>query len=554
VALVQGAASSSAVTSGTAGASLTGVTAGNGLVCFVLYESAATARTLTDSSGTTWALWNALTLTASCIAVFHTTSAVVAGTHTVTASFTGGSGAWTYLFEDNQSPTAGVPNAATLTAPGAGNSIKAGVLGVTGSSVYQLALNRTHSTSGYQPQPGDFSTQYATNFDSAIGAWQIAGGTNVGGTNAGAAVGPSDPTGADNYAVLEAAFQPSGNAIPGPTNQLVLVDEDVGPVRRTPYPLGMFFWRNTFLPPSTPLAYMSVKTPPWEFYRDPFTSVYPVLELYSQIPVAPSKRQFFLFPKTGRLDPPEEDIQRANHSAYFMLSRHYTAQMVGYTVETPDFNDHPWLEWVHPKLDDETAIFPYRRIPVITPPGPNAIFWGQPKPWWVGPEEDSQFRHPPSLDILIPFPRPTVQLVMPNLIGLDLQAALAVAVANFLNVTSVQFEDSTYPMLPQPRGTVIQQSPLAGTVIDVDEPTVVICSSGLANLPCVGDSVSFPINFVIGGDSLDGSIPVQQAPFQPPTSAGVPLYFTQPAPQVAVVVTADNVSITADTTQVSADS
>jgi PASTA domain len=503
VAWVNAAASSSAVTSGTAGASLTGVTGGHGLVCFALYESVATSLTLTDSSGTTWRLWRSFALTGATAAVFRTTSAVVSGTHTVTASFSGGSGAWTYVIEDDQSPYWGLPVGQNLAAPGAGNTLKTGItVGVTNGSVYQLAIDTSHPTLGY----------LFTQNDSPIGSWCIATGIN-GGSIPGQSVGSSDPTGADNYTVIGMGFQPGGMQAGAGSTQVVLVKDDVGPEQRSPYPLGMFFNRGVQTIPATPLAFLSIKTPPWEFYRDPFTSVYPILQAYNQATlVIPASPYAIRWRRTNRLDPPEEDIQRFNHGVFFQMQRYYTAQLVGYHVEVPDFCDHPWLEWWHPKLDDETAMYPFRRIPVITPPGPNVIFWAQPKPWWVDEEKDPVFRQPPSLDLLLPFPRPVPQpITMPSLIGLALADAIAVIQSLNLIYLGAVFQDVIYPIPapnrfnpvgpepPPPYGTVIGQWPAAGTIVQplFTEVTLIV-STGRSFISDVDTSSGNIPNTVIG--------------------------------------------------------
>jgi hypothetical protein len=517
VAFVQVAASSAAQTTGVAGASLTGVIGGHGLVCFAVYNSVATSLALTDSSGTTWAVQAAIALTSAKIAVFKTTSAVNAGTHTVTASFSGGGGAWTTLVEDDQSPYVGGVVGQKLTAPGAGNTLlPGGTVGITGCSTYQIAIDNTHGGgAGFSPGLGALGgTLVTTGFDATAGSWTIGADTTLGGTNSGMAPGSSDSTGADTYGVLAVAFDPSGNQVTHSTRQVVLVDEDVGPQQRTPYPLGMFFNRSVQVVGATPLAYLSIKTPPWEFYRDPFTSVYSVVEFYSQATQVVPSGPFVIFnPATKRLAPPEEDLRRFDHQQYFQISRHYTAQIIGYTVEVPDFNDHPWIEWVHPAPSPESALLPFRRQIVPANPYQIPIMWGQPKPWPVTEELDSVFRKP-DVGVLLPYPRPApLPILMPNLIGFDQQTAIGIILSlNLIYLGSV-FEDEIYwqisppttwnptgPFPPDTRGIVIGQWPLPGTVVQplLTQVTLYL-SSGKDFAPGTGNSTTGNVpNTVIG--------------------------------------------------------
>ena len=513
MAFVQAVSTSSANASGTAGASVTGVAQGHGLVCFVLYNVAATNQTLTDSSGTTWTLWRTTALTGAAISVFRTTSLVVAGTHTITPSWTGGGGAWSSLIEDDQSPYGGGVYAPKYTAPGAGNTLlSGGILGSTGSSCYQLAVDTTH-TSGttFCPAIGAFNTNIWAANDAGIGSWTLAPSTTVGGTNSGMAPGSSDSTGADTYAVLAMAFQPAGTYAIDATPQVVLVEEDFQ--RRAPHDLGLLFNRNPAFTPVTPLAFLSTKTPPWEHYRDTFTSVYPLLQAFGQnTQITPAGPLVVFYTPTKRLDPPEEDLRRFDHQAYFQVVKHYVGQMVGYTVEVQDLNADPWLEWVHPPASPEAALFAFRRQVVPAKPYQFPIMWGQPKPWWVDEEKDTVLRNPPNLELLIPFPRPAPPAVfMPNLIGLDL--ATAIGILQSLNLLFLQavYQDVIYPIPapnrfnpigpepPPPYGTVIGQWPLPGAVVEpiLTEVTLYV-STGRSFISDVDTSSGNIPNTVIG--------------------------------------------------------
>ena len=512
MAFLQVAATSSPVASGTAGASLTGVTAGDGLICFVVYQSVASGQTLTDSSGQSWFLCRSLPLTGASIAVFIPTKATLAGTHTVTANFTGGGNAWSVIVEDSDNIYVNFA-AQKLIAPGAGNTLIPGnVIGNAGGSVYQIALDNTNKTSGFQPQIGVFGLQVFSTNDTTTGPFAIATDATVGGTDPGMAPGTSDPTGADTYGVFGIALAPLGMV----AEDIVLpalVSEDVGPQQRSPYPLGMFFNRAAATTPATPLAFLSIKTPPWEFYRDPFVSVYAVLQAFTQnTQVSPAGPLVLFNTATKRLVPDEEELRRFDHGMYFQISRHYTAQLVGYTVETPDFNDHPWLEWVHPPASPESAIFPFRRQVVPANPYQIPIMWGQPKPWWVDEEKDTVFRKPPDLELLIPFPRPVPPAVfMPNLIGLDLATAIAILLGLNLPFLGAVYQDVIYPIPapnrfnpigpepPPPYGTVIGQWPLPGAVVEplLTEVTLYV-STGRSFISDVDTSSGNIPNTVIG--------------------------------------------------------
>lgn len=305
------------------------------------------------------------------------------------------------------------------------------------------------------------------------------------------------------------------------TNQVVLV-EDPDWRFRSPYPSGLFFNRNALSAVSNPVVALFIpKAPPWELYRDTFAGVYPVIEVSSQatLIVPPQQPYVLLSPKTNRLDPPEEDLRRFDHQVYFTIARYYIGQIIGYTVEVPDFNDHPWLEWVHPPASPESALYPYRRQ--VVPPNPYQIpiLWGQPKPWPVTEELDSVFRRP-DVGVLLPFARPTPgAITMPNLIGLDQQTAIGIILADGLIYLGSVYEDVPYwpesppapnylgvpfgPTPPPPRGTVIGQWPLPGTIVQpLMTQVTLILSSGFNFFPGTDTSSSSAPNSYQGSTSF----------------------------------------------------
>lgn len=511
---------------GVAGASLTGVTASHGLVCFAIYNAATSAQTLADSSSTTWTLAKALTLVSATIAVFRTTNTVASGTHTVTASFSGGGTCKTILIEDDQGSYSGKAIGQSLTAPGAGNTlVPGGTVGVKNSSVYQIAFDNSNNGGTFQPQPGAFASNVAISSNSA-GIWSIANSaTAQGGTNPGMAPGTGDSTGADNYGVLSMAFQPGGTQIFN-TDQIVFIEDPAGYSPSSATYNGLLFDRSTAAPTPAAALLLFVKSNPWTLYSTgEWGGVYPVVELAPIAAVQPLQPLFVsqLFKPSRRLDdlelsPERDDYRRWKHSVYWEYVRLYAAQLVGYTFTLPDFCDDPWLEWVHPKKSDESAIYPYRQINVFIRGQQFNLFWNQPKPWPVTEEIDTVSRLA-NYGIMQPWARPAVSLFMPNVIGLPVAEAIGI-IENLSNLPApdITYQNVLYQLPPYapgavlvgqlpapppvPAGLVIGQAPLPGAVLQFPFFTSLIVSTGLVTLPGQGAATNYsPANVVIGDNT-----------------------------------------------------
>jgi hypothetical protein len=159
----------------------------------------------------------------------------------------------------------------------------------------------------------------------------------------------------------------------------VLVNEDTL-YARSPYPYGLF-WRTAAPVVALPAFILqSPRPPPWLF-EDRFVSVYGVLEAYqqasqggAQIPV------LSLFVPSYRPPEIEPDYLRTNQQLLFQIVRPYVLQIYnsGFVVDVPDFNDNPWLEWVHPPASPESAIYPFRQIPKTIRGQQFNLFFAQP--------------------------------------------------------------------------------------------------------------------------------------------------------------------------------
>jgi hypothetical protein len=203
---------STVITTGGAGASLTGVTAGHGLVLFVYVDSTTVITGVADSnSGNTWSQALKVTDTANSeyVAIYTPNQAVLAGTHTLSVT---GPSSITILVEDTNA-TYGTAQGQNQVAPGAGTSLTTGTaVGSSGNSVIAFSSDNTNGTpAGYEPTVGSGGyTSRQTNFNSIIGAYLVATNDTGGGSTAKFAVGSSDSTGADGYLTVAIPLSGSG--------------------------------------------------------------------------------------------------------------------------------------------------------------------------------------------------------------------------------------------------------------------------------------------------------------------------------------------------------
>lgn len=177
---------------------------------------------------------------------------------------------------------------------------------------------------------------------------------------------------------------------------LVLVSEDtVYRESRTDNALLLFWRLQSAGFASVPQQRLLLQTPPaapyWMF-DTPYEVKAAGSRIFRQPPIVatiPAVQQRFTPPYRW----PEvlEEFQRFDHQVYFKIVRPYALaiQFLWYTFEVPDLNDNPWLEWVHPKLDDEAAIHPFRQIPKQIIGQQWNLFWDQPRSPRLEPESDT---------------------------------------------------------------------------------------------------------------------------------------------------------------------
>jgi hypothetical protein len=198
VSYVQGSAFSGA-TSGGAGASLTGVTAGHGLFAFLFFTGTTTPTSISiaDSAGNTWALSGSivqLTNAGESIGCAIATNAVVSGTHTLTVTFTGGGGCFSMLIEDTLTTLRSAAIGQLISSPNSGQTLNpGGTVGNSGDLVYMFALTDAGASSTLQPVAGTggFTIPAAlTGNSSGNGAsWAAGYNASAGGTTPTMAIG-----------------------------------------------------------------------------------------------------------------------------------------------------------------------------------------------------------------------------------------------------------------------------------------------------------------------------------------------------------------------------
>lgn len=106
-------------------------------------------------------------------------------------------------------------------------------------------------------------------------------------------------------------------------------------------------------------------------------------------------------------------------------------------------------------------------------------------------------------DDLTPFDViPPTTVTMPYLIGMLFGEAFTIVQGlGLVMITPPQSANVIYPFAPEPKGTVIQQYPIAGTQVALGSSVYVVVSSGLIVYP-QGDAVEANVpNIVIGNDT-----------------------------------------------------
>ena len=261
---------------------------------------------------------------------------------------------------------------------------------------------------------------------------------------------------------------------------VVLVNEDTTyQTARRDHTRPLMFGRPQAQASASPslFALYAKRPPPWLF-PEGFTT-YPVLEAYSQTALStPTIFAFELLAANGKWDFTEPfPLLKTNHAILHQFRGQYVAQLVGYTFDVPDLNSPEWVEWVHPKQDDESQIFPFRQIPQFVRGQQYSLYFDQPKPWRIEAEIDSIPRHPEVAQLTYAaFGRTNVFVTVPNVVGLTQAAAVSALTAVGLTASPITSGFSnTFPS-----GTVFTQSPVAGSILPVTSDVAITVSSGAA--------------------------------------------------------------------------
>jgi hypothetical protein len=159
---------------------------------------------------------------------------------------------------------------------------------------------------------------------------------------------------------------------------------------------ALLFWRTASTPVSGSQIVLKAGAPrpPTFLFNDPFISVYAVVEAFQQVsvtPVAAAAGTIGMFKASYRPPEVEPEYARANHQLFFQVQRVYGLQITfeGYTLEVPDLNDNPWLEWVHPPQSPQAALYPFRSYGTPQRGQQFNLFYGQPPSPRLDPEADT---------------------------------------------------------------------------------------------------------------------------------------------------------------------
>jgi hypothetical protein len=184
----------------------------------------------------------------------------------------------------------------------------------------------------------------------------------------------------------------------------------------------------------------------------------------------------------------EEEYQRADHQRIFMLREKLSPQMIGYTFDQPDFNDHPWIEFVQVPKNPAAALMPFRGIPTFVRGQQfNFLFYRAPN-WKVEAEPDS----PRAIDhngrLLYGRPQIIVQLEQLPII-LDVYEIARGMILLYWNGNS-----GTYDV--QINGVVVQTltgftTIISGLLVDTDYLIQIVKRGTLTLLPVLSNDVHY---------------------------------------------------------------
>lgn len=258
----------------------------------------------------------------------------------------------------------------------------------------------------------------------------------------------------------------------------VLVNEDVV-FHRQDYSRLLMFGRPATTPQAQPFALLKNSPPPWSHFEDKFAGTYTVQEVFGKVsgitPGSQATPFSLYFRPSYRLPEIEEEYRRIDHQKLFLMRGPSVAQLVGYTFDQPDFNDHPWIEWVHPPPSPESALYPFRQIPQFVRGQQYNLYFYQSPNWVLEAEADITRKSDHGLFELMwdrPFViPPAVSAVVPHFVGMRITVAIHAAAT--ANVTIVDNQDPYYLIdynsQFDPQGLVIQQDIPADSVVPLGQ-------------------------------------------------------------------------------------
>lgn len=218
------------------------------------------------------------------------------------------------------------------------------------------------------------------------------------------------------------------------------------------------------------------KSPNPSLFFDTFAGVYPKLEAYSNQAIQPiaGVRSFAqMYKRTTQLEEIEPTIFRFNHQQYFSFGQTQVPAFFGYTFEQPDFNDHPWLEWVPPPPSPQAKIFPFRQFPqIVIGQAWHLLFWGSQN---LRVEAEVDFRVPDTTALnafrWTPIIQPTVfETVMATQVGFYQNETRNIGDVFIIKVND--FADNTIDYIPQQIGR-----PLFGWMVVVATGTPLVANA-----------------------------------------------------------------------------
>jgi len=175
-----------------------------------------------------------------------------------------------------------------------------------------------------------------------------------------------------------------------------------------------------------PLAYWRPPSPVWVLLEDKFASVYPELELFSQLSIPVRPQPFFALTSVpNRIDdlPQEEQFHRIDHGLAIRPFRNGKVNVLAaaycyFDFEVMDLCNDPWLEWVHPSQTPESMFGPFFQhyTPIIPSTRLALELMYQAPNWRVEAEEDFRSARDPDYSFefrqiyVTPLPPTTVRV------------------------------------------------------------------------------------------------------------------------------------------------